>query len=488
MNKRILCLETVALVAFFSTMPIYSPNVVPLQQCLQDNEAMGHFVIPMLVCAAIASAGSFAHAAMRKPLFEKLFALCSLASPLGYVLCMSYFALASIGAIPAQETLAMLCGIGIGLFLPFVAIRWGKRLVSLRLQQALLVVCIVCASTAAINWAFSFSPPVLLASLFIAMTAFGSFFPCIPSATKRPEHAEAHESENRENTPRCANDSKGEAKTADQGGAVIIPRFVSVLIPALIGLSVFAVHMGVSRESILDSISAEILGNVIASLALVPLCFIKSRQQPVSVLLFSGVAPTAAILLLCYLAIANDFAISNDFISTGIYTFFCMIAQISLALGIAGTHAREFSAPMIWSGFLFLFTTFSVLGLSFGAFLSDGQPFMPQTITALYCAYLVVQSIRSLWTNGLSRFDGDKKHANEESDYARRCDKLAADFSLSPREKEIVTYLGRGHTCSYIAKTLVISESTVYTHARNIYRKVGIQSKEELIQILASPS
>ena len=488
MSRKHLCRETIAFIAFFSTIPIYSPNVVPLRQHLQYDETMGYFVIPMLAAAAIASAISFAHAAASSSRFKKLFRMYSFVSPFGYAACMVYFVLASIGAIPTQTTLVAICAVFVGLFLPRVTIRWGKRLEPLCLQQALLVICIVCASTAAINWAFSFSPPVLLASLFIAMTAFGSFFPCIPSATKRPEHAEAYESENRKNTPRCANDSKSEAEAADQGGAVIIPRFVSVLIPALIGLSVFAVHMGVSRESILDSISAEILGNVIASLALVPLCFIKSRQQPVSVLLFSGVAPTAAILLLCYLAIANDFAISNDFISTGIYTFFCMIAQISLALGIAGTHAREFSAPMIWSGFLFLFTTFSVLGLSFGAFLSDGQPFMPQTITALYCAYLVVQSIRSLWTNGLSRFDGGKKHANEESDYARRCDKLAADFLLSPREKEIVTYLGRGHTCSYIAKTLVISESTVYTHARNIYRKVGIQSKEELIQILTSSS
>lgn len=41
MTGKIARLKTIALIAFFSTMPIYSPNVVPLQQCLQNNEIMG---------------------------------------------------------------------------------------------------------------------------------------------------------------------------------------------------------------------------------------------------------------------------------------------------------------------------------------------------------------------------------------------------------------------------------------------------------------
>ena len=42
MNRKLMPLEAFALIAFFATMPIYSPNVVPLQECLQDNEIMGH--------------------------------------------------------------------------------------------------------------------------------------------------------------------------------------------------------------------------------------------------------------------------------------------------------------------------------------------------------------------------------------------------------------------------------------------------------------
>ena len=70
--------------------------------------------------------------------------------------------------------------------------------------------------------------------------------------------------------------------------------------------------------------------------------------------------------------------------------------------------------------------------------------------------------------------------------FEERCRMLAEKFALSPREYEIATLLGRGHTSAFIAKSLIISESTVYTHARNLYRKIGIGSKEELIQVLFS--
>ena len=55
---------------------------------------------------------------------------------------------------------------------------------------------------------------------------------------------------------------------------------------------------------------------------------------------------------------------------------------------------------------------------------------------------------------------------------------------LSKREIEILSYLGRGHSSMYIAEQLFISESTVRTHAKHIYAKLGIHSKEELFAFI----
>ena len=61
---------------------------------------------------------------------------------------------------------------------------------------------------------------------------------------------------------------------------------------------------------------------------------------------------------------------------------------------------------------------------------------------------------------------------------------VAAARSLSPREAEVLVFLARGFTPAYIAKSLVLSISTVRTHVRNIYRKLNVNKREELIHLI----
>ena len=66
----------------------------------------------------------------------------------------------------------------------------------------------------------------------------------------------------------------------------------------------------------------------------------------------------------------------------------------------------------------------------------------------------------------------------------RRCDTLAAERGLSPREREVLYYLGRGYNHGYVAEKLYISENTVRTHVRHIYAKLAINSREELLAMI----
>ena len=66
-------------------------------------------------------------------------------------------------------------------------------------------------------------------------------------------------------------------------------------------------------------------------------------------------------------------------------------------------------------------------------------------------------------------------------DVAARCEELADACGLTPREGEILGYLGRGHGIAFVADALVISESTVRTHVKSIYKKLGVNSREELV-------
>lgn len=55
---------------------------------------------------------------------------------------------------------------------------------------------------------------------------------------------------------------------------------------------------------------------------------------------------------------------------------------------------------------------------------------------------------------------------------------------LSPRENEIVGYLGEGATYKDIAKKLFVTPSTVNFHLQNIYLKLNVKSKSEALQQL----
>ena len=59
-----------------------------------------------------------------------------------------------------------------------------------------------------------------------------------------------------------------------------------------------------------------------------------------------------------------------------------------------------------------------------------------------------------------------------------------AAYSLSPREEEVVGLLVRGSTNRQISHTLFISEHTVQRHISNIFEKVGVRSRKNLLKRL----
>jgi DNA-binding CsgD family transcriptional regulator len=54
---------------------------------------------------------------------------------------------------------------------------------------------------------------------------------------------------------------------------------------------------------------------------------------------------------------------------------------------------------------------------------------------------------------------------------------------LTPREADVLELLQDGATNAQIAHALSIGVETVRTHARNIYRKLGISSRRDLARL-----
>lgn len=82
----------------------------------------------------------------------------------------------------------------------------------------------------------------------------------------------------------------------------------------------------------------------------------------------------------------------------------------------------------------------------------------------------------------------DARVKDEGSPTDQVCALLAEQHGLSQREGEVLTLLAAGRSAPYIQDELVISQSTVKTHTRNIYRKVGVSNKQELIDLVMKAS
>ena len=72
----------------------------------------------------------------------------------------------------------------------------------------------------------------------------------------------------------------------------------------------------------------------------------------------------------------------------------------------------------------------------------------------------------------------------KEEFYLRRCGELTAQFALTPREFEILRLLVAGGDKNTISEHLVISPQTAKTHVRNIYTKLQVHSRDELMSLI----
>lgn len=70
--------------------------------------------------------------------------------------------------------------------------------------------------------------------------------------------------------------------------------------------------------------------------------------------------------------------------------------------------------------------------------------------------------------------------------FLEKCQVVAQEFGLTEREAEVMVLLAKGRTRARIQEELYLSSGTVATHARHIYQKVGVHSKQELLDVIES--
>lgn len=110
-----------------------------------------------------------------------------------------------------------------------------------------------------------------------------------------------------------------------------------------------------------------------------------------------------------------------------------------------------------------------------------------QTILLAVAFGLIVVTLlamlRYISSNEQSAIDASHKTSRHETLAA-----LAQAHHLTPREVDVATLVLQGHSMKTVAKLLYISDGTVQTHMKNLYRKLDLHSKQELIDLVDKPS
>jgi DNA-binding CsgD family transcriptional regulator len=155
------------------------------------------------------------------------------------------------------------------------------------------------------------------------------------------------------------------------------------------------------------------------------------------------------------------------------YSVFLLIVVYGIFIAVKYfKKLRECSRKSLAVKILVLLSV-SLPGMVNDLFLADLSPlrFYP----LLYCVFSLIMSHYFL-KNILFRPHAEKTGA-QDFDWGK--------YAISAREKEVVLLVLQGCSNSRIGKTLFISLNTVKTHLRNIYAKLGVSSRYELISFFS---
>lgn len=416
-----------------------------------------------LMVSLVLGLGSMARGTVRVP--KPLAVVGTLAYGMG--LCL-YAALQGAG-VPVGAFGAAVLGAAIGAGLAIVVAGWCRLLARFGLRRSLVGLAIACgaATLAGLGFEVGLLPQSLGA--FVAFSLAGAAAPAIDSLRSSVESEEL-----------AAGDAPVEHLWDSMRTMVFNPCLGLCLFLFVMSARGF-VFMGYEHIGASSVIVAAVLAVVLA------------RLWPGFSLatIYRVLLPVAAAIFI----VLSSFPVGTMSFSLGFlvsHSVMATVALLALASLAAVARAGEFS-PVVVGAALCAMTSVAVLVGANLAQLVPQDDTMGAVLLVCAMAYFVYVLISPLadYYRMFRETDGAGNRGESAScelarplDYDRVCRALADERNLSAREREILPYIARGHRPAYVADLLCISEHTVRTHLRNMYRKLGINSREELIQLV----
>lgn len=373
-------------------------------------------------------------------------------------------ALLAIMVFDLPWTVAVAGGLVAGAASAFVMEAWGMRYCGCSIQKALLHIAVSCVLAALLMNLVGTTPLVASAALFLILSVVGADMPAWGVPVKKAEETPAPAS--------CAS---------------FRPLLVGLAEP-LIGLFLFSFMFStLGDHRVYLYYLSFLLGTLASGLCIVPLLLINSKR-PLLNLIYQVILPLLGLVLIV-VALMAPIGFQGAVSRSGFMLFFAFAAMLFCASIVGYLTAGEFAPHRILGISMVAYGLGGVMGTA--VVLAGGRTeFITSVFLALTCIYIVSLAIRPsvlAWLGkesaGLSTADAADDEGSSREGVA---DALADRFGLTEREREILGQIAAGHSSSYVARVLFISESTVRGHVHHLYQKLGVSSREELIALVAA--
>lgn len=441
------------LAASLATLPVFEPAL----HSFATLERFPDVVMPFVLCALLA----FTATAVVLMAVQALGRCRWLRDGL---VALGSVALLAVIAFELPEAATVVAGLVAGAASALVIEAWGMRYRGCSIQKALLHIAASCVLAALLMNLIGTIPLAASGTLFLTLSVVGADLPAWGASAQ----------------------TAGESSAAVPRGS--LRPLLAGLAEPLIGLFLFSLMFStLGDHRVYLYYLSFLLGTLASGLCIVPLLLINSKR-PLLNLMYQVILPFSGLVLIV-VALVVPTALQGAVSRSGFMLFFAFAAMLFCASIVGYLTAGEFAPRRILGVSLVAYGLGGVIGTAI--VLAGGRTeLITSVFLALTCVYIVVLAMRPsvlAWLGKESAGFGEPDAADEgEEPQESAVETLAARFGLTEREREILGQVAAGHSSSYVARVLFISESTVRGHVHHLYQKLGVSSREELIALVAA--
>ncbi len=237
------------------------------------------------------------------------------------------------------------------------------------------------------------------------------------------------------------------------------------------------------RHFLSDELKGVVLVGVMLAAAFVILLLAARSERFEMGVLYSASLPLIVAASLCVLFPAAGFGVAGAILSNAAYALFSIfttsvLCSISYGYGVSAPWLFGFAQAAVSAG-----TLVSNLIVGRFDFVESDPMLLTATTSIVVMAFVSLYAVFSGSGDSSGSWGIERMGAQSEDpldDLQDSCARVSRRFGLTRREEQVMALLVQGDSFAQVEEKLSISNSTMKTHARHVYAKVGVSGRAEL--------